>query len=147
MRRATLAIVASLLTMAAGCDGDSDDAAPAPSSQAPVSEVPARFVDRAPLPACPPVELRQGQEIPPSAQSCLDGGRGGDGAELVVTAPTVEGIPIVTYYRWLPGAGGYEMFTDMTPDAAFGSGAWEHHSCPHAVTVTDLGECTYSELT
>jgi hypothetical protein len=144
-------VAGALLAVLAACDGDSDDAAPAPSSEAPASEdpvstAPARFLDRAPLPACPPVELRQGQEIPPSARGCLDAGREGDGAELVVTAPTAEGIPITTYHRWLPGAGGYESFTDMTPDAAFGSGAWEYHSCPQAVSLDDLGACSYSEL-
>ncbi len=146
MHRGPLAAGALLLAVLAGCDGDGEDAAPAPESEAPVSEAPARFVDRTPLPACPAVELGQGQQIPPAAQSCLDEGRGGDGAELVVTAPTAEGIAIVSYHRWLPGTGGYEVFTDMTPDAAFGSGAWEHTSCPQALSLTDLGECTYSEL-
>ena len=90
------------------------------------------------LPSCGSIELHQGETIPPDALECLaDGGAGG--AELMVTAPTVEGDPIVTYYRALPG-GGIEVFTDMTQDA-FGGG-WGYDLCDDATAIDEYGVCT-----
>jgi hypothetical protein len=70
------------------------------------------------------------------------------GAELVVSAPTVEGDPIVTYYRVLPG-GGVEIFVDSTLDEFGGDGAgWSLQRCPPAVEVFgyDHRACTGKEL-
>ena len=139
MHRGSLAAGALLLAVLAACAGD----APGPSADAP-----SQFTDRTPLPACSPVELGLHEPLPSSAQACLDRGHvDGRGAELSVEHPSVDSPPSVTWYRAVPGSPGYELFTDATEQAAMGSGAWEYRSCPHAVSVTDLGECTYSELT
>ncbi|WP_127475457.1 DUF4362 domain-containing protein [Microbacterium sulfonylureivorans] len=101
------------------------------------ADTPAGFTDRPMLPSCGSVELHQGETIPQDALECLaDGGPGG--AELTVTAPTVEGDPIVTYYRALPG-GGVEVFTDMTQDAY--GGGWGYDFCADAAAVDEHGVC------
>ena len=98
---------------------------------------PDAFIDRAALPSCGSVDLGQGETIPQDAIDCL-ADAGDQGAELVVTMPTVEGDPIVTYYRALP-TGGVEVFTDMTQDA-FGGG-WAHEVCEDATTIGEYGGC------
>ena len=100
-------------------------------------DAPAAFTERPVLPSCGSVELDQGEPIPQEAIDCL-AGAGAGGAELIVTSPTVEGDPIVSYYRALPG-GGIEVFSDMTQDA-FGGG-WGYELCEDATTVADGGGC------
>ncbi|MDY0909992.1 hypothetical protein [Microbacterium sp. CFBP9034] len=99
---------------------------------------PEAFTTRPELPSCGHIELNQGDDLPQEAIDCL-ADAGAPGAELVVTAPTVEGDPVITYYRALPG-GGIEVFTDMTQDAY--GGGWWHSSCPEATGIDDLATCT-----
>lgn len=77
--------------------------------------------------------------MPDAAWSCLDAA-GTAGAELAVTAPTIEGDPTTTYYRVGPGIDGLELFHDATQDR-FGSGAWHHEFCPRTATVRDPRGC------
>lgn len=121
-----------------GSGGDGPAATPdaVPSSEADVS---ADFTNRPELPSCGAVELDQGETIPQDALDCLAAaGAGTAGAELVVTAPTVEGDPIVSYYRALPD-GGIEVFVDMTKDS-FGGG-WAYDLCADATGIDEAGAC------
>lgn len=109
--------------------------------------VPRAFEERQPLPSCGEIELAQGERIPESAVACMDAA-GDTGAELIVSAPTVEGDLVVTYYRSLPG-GGVEIYTDSTLDKFAGGGSpWTMLRCPDAQSILapDLGECTSEEL-
>lgn len=99
------------------------------------------FLERFDIPSCGHERLGQGQELPATAVECL-ADPGADGAELIVTAPTTEGDPIVTYYRAEPG-GSVEIWVDMTQDAY--GGGWSHLRCPDARNITDLGECEVDE--
>ena len=99
---------------------------------------PAAFLDREALPSCGSVDLGQGDEIPSGDIACLEEATSA-GAELAVRRPTVEGDPVTEYYRVLPG-GGWEIYTDMTKDA-YGEGWWLN-TCPDALSMTQLGECT-----
>ncbi|MCR2811068.1 hypothetical protein [Microbacterium sp. zg.B185] len=95
---------------------------------------PPAFRQRDPLPSCGTVELTQGEQTPADAIACVDGA-GAAGAELVVTAPTVEGDPVTTYFRALPG-GGIEMFVDLSEDMFAGErSSWLHVSCPLATSI------------
>ncbi|MHC2997965.1 hypothetical protein [Microbacterium sp. HJ5] len=107
------------------------------SAATPGAGAPDAFTNRDPLPSCGSVELDQGETIPQDAIDCLSQA-GAGGAELVVTMPTVEGDPITTYYRALPG-GGIETFSDMTQDS-FGGG-WGHEVCEAATTIDEFGAC------
>jgi hypothetical protein len=51
-----------------------------------------------------------------------------DGAELVLVSPTIEGDPIITYYRVGPGIDGLEYFTDASFDK-FGGDTWTRTVC------------------
>ncbi|TQJ32365.1 hypothetical protein [Microbacterium sp. SLBN-146] len=95
------------------------------------------FLERFDIPSCGHERLGQGQEIPDTAVECL-ADPGTDGAELIVTAPTTEGDPIVTYYRADPD-GSVEIWVDMTQDSY--GGGWSHLRCPDAQAVLDLGGC------
>jgi hypothetical protein len=64
----------------------------------------------------------------------------GPGAELIVRRRTIEGDPVVTYYRVVPPEQAIEVFTDYTQDR-YGHAGWVHQRCPHAVSVVELGEC------
>ncbi len=97
------------------------------------------FADRSPLALCGEVELAHGEQVPVDAWACLDDAFG-TGAELVVTAPTTEGDPVVTYYRVGPGIDGLEILTDASGDR-YGGGA-STPLCPGTVTVTKPLGCT-----
>ena len=56
-----------------------------------------------------------------------------------MTSNTVEGDPIKTYYRALPGEG-LEVFTDATADS-FGSEGWRHVRCVDVAAVENLDSC------
>ncbi|WP_205708572.1 hypothetical protein [Kineococcus siccus] len=109
--------------------------------EAPDSEqAPPAFRERSALPQCPPITLSQGQTVPADLEECLlsaDAQR--EGAEVVVTSPTIEGDPIKTYFRALPG-GGLEVFTDSTADS-FGSEAWSHIRCADVASLVDRESC------
>ncbi|WP_448061717.1 hypothetical protein [Cellulomonas hominis] len=64
----------------------------------------------------------------------------GTGAELVVTAPTTEGDPVVTFSRVGPGIDGLEILTNASGDR-FGGGT-STQLCPGTVTVTGPLGCT-----
>ena len=143
-KRAGAAIaVAVLLSGLAGCAAPGIPGGEPPPAAGDVDgSAPAAFADRDALPACTPVTLGQGEEIPADALACLEEA-GAEGAELALTRPTTEGDPVTEYFRVLP-AGGWEIYTDMTRDA-FGGGWWLA-VCPDAVSMTDLGECSSTEL-
>ena len=102
---------------------------------------PVEFTDRAPLPSCGEIVLDQGETIPEDALDCMEAAVEADGGELKVTSPTVEGDPIVTYYRVGPGIDGVDMFIDGTADA-YGAGTWIHENCPGDATISEFGGCT-----
>lgn len=95
------------------------------------------FLARFDIPSCGHERLGQGQQIPDAAVECLTD-PGADGAELIVTAPTTEGDPIVTYYRAQPD-GSVEIWVDMTQDAY--GGGWTHIRCPDAQGIVDRRGC------
>lgn len=91
---------------------------------------PAAFQDRTPLPSCGSVVLGQRDPVgrtEPEIDCFEQAIRRGAGAELVVTRPTVEGDPLIFYYRALP-QGTVEYFVDATQDS-FGSRTWFDGVC------------------
>lgn len=132
---------ASLLVLLSGCAEDTPTSRPVAAGSAERDESPDWFDDRPPLPACDMVVLDQGQQVPEAAVACLFAGSAASGAELQVRRPTVEGDPIDTYYRRLPGAPGLDVVTDATRDR-FGVDEWRWVACPDAGSLTDLGDCT-----
>jgi hypothetical protein len=86
---------------------------------------------REPLPDCGDVRLGQGDSVEESGAqglSCLrTAARSGSGGELKVTYPTVEGDPIVEYFR-VTLAGKLEVYSDSTKDT-FGSQVWGYRTC------------------
>jgi hypothetical protein len=95
---------------------------------------------RAALPSCGSVVLVQGESLRREARSelaCLRAALDdGEGAELKVRFPTVEGDPITEYYRVTP-AGGTEIYVDSTQDA-FGAQEWSFARCDRPTTVLDV---------
>jgi hypothetical protein len=116
--------------------GSPSGESPTDATSEPVS---AAFAGRTKFPSCGPVTLDQGQEVPDKAWACLDEAFD-TGAELQVTSPTIEGDPILRYYRVGPGIDGLEWFDDLSLDR-FGPGGWSHVTCPGTVTVTDPLNC------
>ena len=102
------------------------------------ANAPASFRDRPDLASCGEVVLEQGEGIPDDAAACLESSFT-SGAELVVSGPTTEGDPYITYYRVGPDIEGIEIFIDSTRDR-FGFG-WAHQLCPDATGLLELGEC------
>ncbi|MDQ3900138.1 MAG: hypothetical protein M3319_06700 [Actinomycetota bacterium] len=100
---------------------------------------PAEFSERGMLPSCGQITLDQGEQIPADTLRCLDDAFD-TGAELAVTFPTVEGDPIVRYYRVGPGIDGLEIFDDTSQDR-FGAGRWNHMLCPGTVTASEPLNC------
>lgn len=99
----------------------------------------AQWKDREVLPSCGEVSLDQGERLrvdAPDDVDCLKEAMvSGEGAELVVTYPTVEGDPITDYYRVLPG-GTTEIYTDATVDAATSAG-WTYGECAEPASALD----------
>jgi len=100
---------------------------------------PAAVTDRPSLQACGTVTLGQGETVPDEAWACFDA-HAATGAELVVSRPTTEGDPIVTYYRTGPGIAGVEVFTDTTADQ-FGPRTWTHEMCARLDGAHDPADC------
>ena len=100
----------------------------------------AQWEDRDALPSCGSVVLSQGESLrgdAPFEVACLrEGLESGNGAELVVQAPTVEGDPIQSYYRVTP-RGATELYEDATKDA-FGDGEWHFTHCETPASVLDV---------
>ncbi|NLF04134.1 MAG: hypothetical protein GX593_03885 [Actinomycetales bacterium] len=96
---------------------------------------PDAFTNRKPLFSCGEFVLGQGATTPQEGWDCL-AEHLETGAELVVVAPTVEGDPIMTYYRVGPEIDGMEYFSDPTFDT-WGADEWEHMLC--AIETDPLG--------
>jgi|GEM_PF-2346202 len=90
-------------------------------------KAPEAFTNRKPLLSCGEFVLGHGAQVPDEAWDCLAAGADA-GAELVEVYPTIEGDPIINYYRVGPDIDGVEYFVDSTYDN-FGSGEWEHLVC------------------
>ena len=99
----------------------------------------AQWEDRASLPDCGSVALRQGETIRKHATdglACLeDALASGAGGELVVRWPTEEGDPIRTYHRVTP-QGTVEAYEDGTADE-YGSEHWTFSECRSPSSVLD----------
>lgn len=133
MRTALLALCVLLVSGCAGAEtasgagGGSPDIPESPLRASAAPGAPQEFTSRAALPSCGEFSLGHGEKPPPSARSCLASAVGGQGAaELVVTSLTIEGQPIVTYYR-TDRDGRIEVFIDSTRDQ-YGSG-WVRLKC------------------
>lgn len=108
---------------------------------------PAQFIDRVQLPACGEEFRGQGDEPDAGARACLlSAFQDHRSAEFVSSRPTVEGDPIVTYYRVWPSPDvPVEVFTDSSRDR-FRSAAWTYDRCDELVSgagneVFDLTGC------
>ena len=145
-------VTASLLSgcAQAGTDPDPD---PRPSYSYPFAtsiiddsrqdtEAPSAFQQRDPLPACPDITLEQGEAIEGTSAACLEEA-GSEGAELAVVLPTVEGDPIVRFFRVGPDIDGMEIWEDWTRDT-FGGG-WHLGLCSE-VNVSNPGDCTFTDF-
>jgi hypothetical protein len=131
-----------LALLVAGCVQMTPDRMPWPDDPIGASrtapDAPPAFQDREPLPSCGEVELDQGEAIPQRAIDCMVDAMA-TGAELAVLQPTIEGDPLVSYYRVGPGINGIEIFTDGTLDT-FGGGWW-HQQCADAQDIIAPKEC------
>ncbi len=88
---------------------------------------PEAFTNRKPLFSCGEFVMGQGAEAPSAGWDCL-AAHLDTGAELVEVTPTVEGDPIISYYRVGPDIDGLEYFNDPTFDT-FGADTWTHLVC------------------
>ena len=118
---ALLFLAATPLLLGSGCGVFSD----------PVQE---QWQSRDEYSGCGDVELTQGHQIKTQAKEQIECMRSaleaGESAELKVTAPTVEGDPVRTYYRLTP-KGALEVYVDSTDDS-FGSQDWSFTECDTA---------------
>ena len=95
---------------------------------------PVEVATRSALPFCG-VEHGAGPGITINAdvRSCFLGGyRDGTGAEFASIQTSIEGAPIATIWRTIPG-GGVELLLDATQDA-FGSRGWMRTICRQLVS-------------
>ena len=146
MRRLALVVVPGLLVLAGCAMGATNGSGyPYPFTTAIIDEsrssadAPEEFRTRTPLPACDDVVLDQGTQIPDASVACIEEA-GSDGAELAVVQPTVEGDPLVTFYRVGPGIDGMEIWDDATRDT-FGDKRWHRAECETISVFTPTG-CT-----
>jgi hypothetical protein len=100
---------------------------------------PTAFEERPPLMSCGTVTVAHAEPAGPEVDCFAEAIEDGRAAELVVRGTTIEGDPVVDYYRTVPGTPGIEVFHDATQDA-FGSGTWEHYRCLGG-GVDDLRDC------
>jgi hypothetical protein len=121
---ATPALLLLLLTACSGVDAKHD------------------FDERRSLPSCGSFAAGPSKPPPASVWACFSQARQhGKPAELVISQRSVEGDPIVTYYRTVPGQEGIETFTDYTKDA-YGGGGWTHAVCQQVEPATsELSGC------
>ena len=92
-------------------------------------ETPATVINRSPLPFCG-VEQGAGPGVTVNAEvrGCFLGAyREGTGAEYASIQMTIEGDPIATIMRTLPG-GGVELLIDSTQDQ-YGEDHWRRITC------------------
>ncbi|WP_141206060.1 hypothetical protein [Streptomyces griseorubiginosus] len=116
--RARLVAMAAVFLVVGGC-GVLDD---------PVKD---RWESRTEFSSCGEVRLAQGEEMQEQAVqeiACLRRAlKSGEGAELKVAFPTVEGDPIREYYRLTPQAT-LEVYTDSTDDH-YSDQKWSFAEC------------------
>lgn len=67
------------------------------------------------------------QSLTQDAVNCLTDSRTRGGGELRVTALTIEGDPILMYFRTISSPT-VDIYLDETRDR-FGSGSWKHTTC------------------
>ena len=134
-----VAAVLAFLMFGVPADGPSRAASPGAiiASSKASADAPAAFRDRAPFRSCGEVVLAQGGQIPPARLRCL-AATPAEGRELVVQSSTVEGDPIVRYYRTGPDLDGVDVFEDATRDR-FGGG-WRHSLC-RSGQIDQTGAC------
>ena len=145
MKVPVAALVLTGLVLTNGC---AEDAAPLrleveepgdPGSHA-HDPVRRRWEDRVALPSCGSVVRAQGETLRRDAAddvACLRRGlESGNGAELEVERPTIEGDPIRTYYR-VTSTGRTEAYTDGTQDS-FGTGEWSFVDCANPASVLQV---------
>ncbi|MFD8208308.1 hypothetical protein ACFV2S_18170 [Streptomyces sp. NPDC059695] len=125
--RARLVAVALMSLLAAGCGTPND----------PVEE---RWQSRTASSSCGEVSLKQGEQMQKMAVreiTCLQRAlKNGEGAELKVTRPTVEGDPIREYYHLTP-QGRLELYTDSTDDQ-YSAEKWSFAECDTPEWWTEL---------
>lgn len=94
------------------------------------ADLPRAFALRAPLPSCGTYKLVQGeQRVPAAGIRCLLAAVGGSkGGELGVSRPSIEGAPIVAWYRAVPDSDRIEVFRDPTADP-YRPGQWTYETC------------------
>lgn len=144
--------LAALLAMAAACvllsgcagpaaTGDRPTLAPgsalneSPPPGASSDPVRQRFITRPSYDTCGKVVLGHGRLARTSTEwTCMTAAvAAGKGAELAVSAPTVEGDPIIYYLRVNPD-GTSELYVDNSADRYAGSGSgWQHSTCQDAL--------------
>lgn len=131
-----------LMSILTGCVHGAKPVAPWPDDPIAASrqsdDAPAEFRQREPLPSCGDVELAQGETVPDQAWACMNAAFGG-GGELAVLQPTVEGDPIVTFYRVGPDIRGMDLIIDSTLDT-FGFG-WLVQHCVDSVDAREPAGC------
>ena len=101
---------------------------------------PVGFRDDVRRKSCGQVTLDQGERIPADAVDCVDSAIGRLDAELAVVSLTIEGDPIVDFYRTSTGVPGVEVFTDGEFDR-YGSKMWMRQDCPLTTSLTSLQGC------
>lgn len=99
-----------------------------------------QWEDRSTLPSCGEVALEQGDLLRREGRSelaCLRSALdSGEGAELLVRFPTVEGDPVTEYYRVTP-AGTTEIYVDSTKDENSDQ-EWSFAECKQPESVLDV---------
>lgn len=99
-----------------------------------------QWEDRSSLPNCGEVALEQGERLEQEGRSelaCLRAALdSGEGAELKVEYPAVEGDPVTEYYRVTP-AGTTEVYVDSTEDE-FSDQKWSFAECDQPESVLDV---------
>ena len=148
-------IASALLCLIAAC-APAPSPSPSTSSVAPVPSASASAAPAAWLPpwadAATPVEVATRSALPfcgieqgagpgitinAEVRGCfVSGYRDGTGAEFASIQTSVEGDPIATIYRTVPG-GGVEMLVDTTQDR-FGEKVWRRTTC--RVLINDQRE-------
>ncbi|MEU6950703.1 hypothetical protein ABZ957_36785 [Streptomyces sp. NPDC046316] len=125
--RARLVAVVAASLLAGGC-GMLDD---------PVKD---RWDSRAEFSSCGEVSLAQGEKMQKQAVReivCLRRAlKSGEGAELKVSYPTVEGDPIREYYRLTPQAR-LEVYTDSTDDR-YSDQKWSFVECHSSEWLAEI---------
>lgn len=155
IRRALFPVFVATALLMTSCTADVDEPKSAAAegsrvqptpSVTPQGFAPQEFLERTPLESCGEYTLDVGEQVPTAATECLEGAIAAGGAELVVTAPTDEGDPVVTWIRALP-SGGLEIWADVRQDKFAGEGSWQYSMCPGAVSwLGDPAECTHESF-